>query len=231
MRAGRTERWRSRVTAYSTDDLQRLSTGLFDLLLHCGHVNEICIFGSFASGGWDEWSDIDLIVRCCRPESDAAAVVAAVNTAFPIWACRPFEDNSPLSGRYWFRDFSPFHKLDVSFHGHDEWKRLAEEEQSKGLPIVVLRAKERSLSHAGAPFEWDFSDVQRELADILHRVSRYWRRYVRNGSDYDKLCTEVNAVSCFLGRRAPSSPEERAWWGLAERTLCAVDRAIGQPGR
>jgi predicted nucleotidyltransferase len=205
-----------------------LSTGLFDLLLHCGHVNEICIFGSFASGGWDEWSDIDLMVRCCRPELDTA-VVAAVNAAFAIWACRPLEDKSPLSGRYWFRGFSPFHKLDVSFHGHDEWKRLVEEEQSKALPVTVLRAKEHLLSHTGAPFEWDFSDVQRELADILHRVSRYWRRYIRHGMDYDKLCVEVNATGVFLSSHTPLSPEERAWWSLAERTISAVNGGAQRP--
>lgn len=149
-------------------------------------------------------------------------MIAAVNAEFPILAYRPFDGKSPLSGRYWFWDFSPFHKLDISFHEHEEWRHVVEEEKMKGLPIRLLCAEERSSSIEEAPFEWSFSDTQRQLADILHRVSRYWRRYVRHGTEHDELRVELNAASTFLCSHTPSSPEERAWWDLTERTLNAT---------
>jgi len=207
---------------YAKHDLETLRTGLLDLLLRCGCVKGICVFGSFGSGCWDEWSDIDLMLGCHCPESDAAGVIAAINASFPILAYRPFEDKSPRSGRYWFRDLSPFNKLDVSFHEYEEWRRLVEEEKRKGPPVSLLREMEVPSCWEETPFEWSFSDTQRQLADILHRVSRYWRRYIRQGTDHDKLCIELNAASNFLSSRTASSPEERAWWDLAERTLSAT---------
>jgi predicted nucleotidyltransferase len=72
-------------------------------------VTGVGVFGSFATGRWDEWSDLDLLVECDDPIRAAHLVIAEIHARIPILCHSPFTTERPGDGRYWFRDYSPFH--------------------------------------------------------------------------------------------------------------------------
>ncbi len=85
-------------------------------------VSGAVYFGSIAKGCSDEFSDIDLLVRCDL--ATAPAIVAALHASLEIILYRPFTTGRKPSGRYWFASVHPFLRLDVSFHEADAFDDL-----------------------------------------------------------------------------------------------------------
>ena len=79
-------------------------------------VRRIDSFGSVAIGRADQWSDLDLLVSCELVERTAWLAAAAIRSAKRVAFYRAFTGVAQPSGRYWFDDESPFHRLDVSFY-------------------------------------------------------------------------------------------------------------------
>lgn len=81
-------------------------------------------FGSIAKGTADDLSDADLIV-CCD-HAAATRFRTALHETLGVALYRPFDSREP-SGRYWFKELSPYAKLDVSFHYPAEYDALLAE--------------------------------------------------------------------------------------------------------
>ncbi len=102
------------------NDLERILRELIAALSAVPSVREIDSFGSIATGCADQWSDLDLLISCEVPEHTASLVAAAIRSAKPVAFYRMFTGVAQPSGRYWFRNESPFHRLDVTFYSPAE---------------------------------------------------------------------------------------------------------------
>src|SRR3954470_4293230 len=105
---------------YGLGDLERLQRELVASLSAITSIRNIDSFGSVAAGDADEWSDLDLLVWCELPEQTAWLAAAAIRSIKRVAFYRMFTGVSQPSGRYWFCNESPFHRLDVSFHSPEE---------------------------------------------------------------------------------------------------------------
>src|SRR5256885_10953171 len=101
-------------------DLERIGGELIGALSAITSVRNIETFGSIASGRGDQWSDLDLLVSCEMPEQTAWLAAAAIRSTKCVAFYRMFSSVSQPSGRYWFCNESPFHRLDVTFHSPSE---------------------------------------------------------------------------------------------------------------
>ncbi len=95
--------------------LERIRHELVAALSAITSVRNINSFGSIAAGCADQWSDLDLLVSCEAPEHTAWLAAAAIRSRKRVAFYRMFTGVSQPSGRYWFYNESPFHRLDVSF--------------------------------------------------------------------------------------------------------------------
>lgn len=203
--------------------LERLATEILALFRSGGNVSKVCVFGSIASGSWDEWSDIDLAVGCGEPDSYGPFLAGLLGARFPILCHRPFSGQPAPSGRFWFRDQSPFHKLDVSFHTDRALESVISRLSTDSIPVLVHDANADTENNTCGPFRWTFSATQRLAANVLHRVSRCHRRSVRTGEAVEELGREMQALQGFMGSHTPASPQEEAYWELARRTAALVE--------
>jgi len=210
------------IAAHTTTALERLSTGILSLFRSAGHASRLCVFGSFASGSWDQWSDLDLAVACADPCSHGALLAGQLDATLPVLCHCPFPGQPAPSGRFWFRDQSPFHKLDVSFHTERDLQSVMEKWAAEGATIAVHEATCQARETTCRPFRWEFSTTQCALEDILHRVSRYHRRFVRAGEAAEELRREFQALRRFLDSHSPVSAQDEAYWELAHRMMTLV---------
>lgn len=145
---------------------------ILGVLTNLACVKQVGVFGLFATDAWDEWSDIDLFVACDEPVESGRLIMAEINANIPILCFRPFSAQEVPNGRYWFKDHSPFHKLDISFHGQADWLKLTDEHKQGGNSIRCIDCSGGS-SPTGAPmFLWEYTSRQKDLFDIMHRVHR-----------------------------------------------------------
>src|SRR5207248_11234760 len=100
-------------------------------------VRNIETFGSIAAGRGDQWSDLDLLVSCEMPEQTAWLAAAAIRSTKCVAFYRMFSSVSQPSGRYWFCNESPFHRLDVTFHSPTEHAAICRSGVRSGHPIHV----------------------------------------------------------------------------------------------
>jgi len=124
------------------DDTSALSTRriMGDLIaalstLTC--VRRIDSFGSVATGGADQWSDLDLFVSCEAPERTAWLAAAAIRSSKPVAFYRTFASVPQPSGRYWFDGESPFNRLDVSFCSPAEHEAVCRSGVNGGHPVTL----------------------------------------------------------------------------------------------
>ena len=102
-------------------------------------VREIASFGSFAIGQADEWSDIDLLVACAEPAKTAWRAAGAIRFLKPVAFYRMFTGVAQPSGRYWFCDETPFHRLDIAFHSTTDYANALRNGVRAGHPIQPRR--------------------------------------------------------------------------------------------
>jgi hypothetical protein len=119
------------------NDLERMRRELVAALSAISSVRNIDSFGSVAAGCADQWSDLDLLVSCEVPEQTAWLAVAAIRSAKPVAFYRMFTGVAPPSGRYWFCNESPFHRLDITFHSPAEHAAVRQAGVRGGHPIQL----------------------------------------------------------------------------------------------
>ena len=189
------------------------------VLTNLACVRDVGVFGSFAMDTWDEWSDIDLVVACDDPVESGRLIMAEINARLPILCFRPFSAKEAANGRYWFKGHSPFHKLDISFHGPADWRKAVNEHKEGGSSIRCIDCSGGS-SAGGAPiFLWEYTPRQKDLFDIMHRVHRYSRACVRYGTDSDNLSRELAIITRFMNDNHPTTKYEKQAWTVAEKII------------
>jgi len=140
--------------------LERLRRELVAALSAITSVRNIDSFGSVATGCADQWSDLDLLISCEVPEHTAWLAAGAIRSTKRVVFYRMFTAVAQPSGRYWFCNESPFHRLDVTFHSPAEHAAVCRSGVRGGHPIHVrpeymahvpadLSADRRLISPAG----------------------------------------------------------------------------------
>jgi predicted nucleotidyltransferase len=136
-------------------------------------------FGSMVTGRTDGLSDIDLIVRCEPPVSDA--VVDALHADLIVALYLPFPDREP-SGRYWFSTTQPFLRLDVSFHDAlDYQEALLGKRRFVSPPFAAISLE----GSAPAPPKVEpapvFTETDRVFGESLLALQEAIKRAIRGG--------------------------------------------------
>jgi hypothetical protein len=115
--------------------LERIRRELVAALSAITSVRKIDSFGSVATGCADQWSDLDLLISCEVPERAAWLAAAAIRSTKPVAFYRMFTGVAQPSGRYWFCNESPFHRLDVTFHSPEAHVAVCRSGVRGGHPI------------------------------------------------------------------------------------------------
>ncbi len=211
------------VLAVHTKDLFIfVKDSILGILTSLGCVDEVGVFGSVAANRSDEWSDIDIHVACEQPAQTGEAIIAEINARVPIICYRPFSAMKFPNGRYWFRDHSPFHKLDISFYEYADWRKIMDEHRQQGDPVLSPECQGLLERSATSMFSWDYSSKQKALFDIVHRVHRYTRAYVRRGTDFQNLSRELAGAEQYMVTHPPENKYEEQAWEVAERIIVLV---------
>jgi hypothetical protein len=95
------------------------------------------------------------------------------------------------------------------------------EQRQLGVAVVCLDGHGDSEGSGASAFEWEYTQRQKALFDILHRVHRYARAYVRTGSASGDLSREL----ALLKQRMSEHCDERVWEAAA-RTVAIVESAL-----
>lgn len=115
----------------------RLKCEVVAALSRLSSVRRIASFGSLAEGGSDRWSDVDLFVACEDIAASPWIAAAAIRAAKPICFYRMFTGVPQPSGRYWFADESPFHRIDISFYGIADYIDVCRDGLNNGHPVTT----------------------------------------------------------------------------------------------
>lgn len=100
-------------------------------------VRRIASFGSLAEGGSDRWSDTDLFVACDDIAASPWIAAAAIRAAKPVCFYRMFTGVAQPSGRYWFADESPLHRIDISFYCVADYIDVCRDGLKHGHPVTT----------------------------------------------------------------------------------------------
>jgi hypothetical protein len=156
--------------------LERIRRELVAALSAITSVRNIDSFGSVATGSADQCSDLDLLISCEVPEHTAWLAAAAIRSTKRVAFYRMFSGVAQPSGRYWFWNESPFHRLDVTFHSPAEHAAVCRSGVRGGHPIhirpeylahvpVDLSADRRLTSPAGRV---DATPCETEIGRLLY---------------------------------------------------------------
>jgi hypothetical protein len=157
--------------------LERIRRELVAALSAITSVRNIDSFGSVATGCADQWSDLDLLISCEVPEHTAWLAAGVIRSTKRVAFYRMFTGVAQPSGRYWFCNESPFHRLDVTFHSPAEHAAVCRSGVRAGHPIHVrseymahvpadLSADRRLTSPAGRA---DVTPCETEIGRLLYR--------------------------------------------------------------
>lgn len=122
-----------------SDDIpcQRVKCEVVAALSRLSTVRRIASFGSLAEGRSDRWSDVDLFVGCDDIASSPWIAAAAIRAAKPVCFYRMFTGVAQPSGRYWFADESPFHRIDISFYSVADYIEVCRDGLKSGHPVTT----------------------------------------------------------------------------------------------
>ena len=167
-----------------------------EILGRTSGVSRAAYFGSIASRKVDALSDIDLVVRC---EGGAAnLVVRDFHRTLCVVLYRPFTVGRSPSGRYWFRDVSPFLRLDVSFHGASVFDELIVKGKAYAQPpFAEISLAEASSSEPASTALPDWSDDDFDFAGALRRFHESAKVVRRGGTPRHPLREADAAVREF----------------------------------
>ena len=184
-------------------------------------VWQIAIFGSRAEDRADCWSDIDMIVGCEHRDAAQWSAAAAIRAAQAVLFYQVFSLADQPSGRYWFADESPFHKLDVSFVPLAEYRRLMQEGTSNGHPITLREIHAVTSPMPGAvpppvaPNIIHFSEAETRIRQCHVPLMNSLRSRLRGRDMYPNSSAELAEKAAELRRRLD---------GITPRTTMAGGR-------
>lgn len=95
-----------------------------ELILKNTSCSHAAYFGSIAKNSTHSQSDIDLII--CGDMDKAIRFLKELDVKLPFSKVEEFPNRSP-AGRYWFKNYPPYLKLDFSFHSLDEYKIILDQ--------------------------------------------------------------------------------------------------------
>lgn len=188
--------------------VERLTAALSSTL----GVERAAYFGSAATGHVDVLSDIDLVVQC---EAEAASrFVRRLHGMLEVVLYRPFSENCPPAGRYWFAAANPFLRLDVSFYARPEFEELMVHgigpKQPPFAPIF-LGWHGSSVAPSRALPEW--SDLDYDFAGALRQFHESAKAVFRGREPKRPLVKAYDDVRWF-----ESTELRRDAWQLYERS-------------
>jgi hypothetical protein len=129
--------------------LERIRRELVAALSAITSVRNIDSFGSVATGCADQWSDLDLLISCEVPEHTAWLAAGAIRSTKRVAFYRMFTGVAQPSGRYWFCNESPFHRLDVTFHSPAEHAAVPSD-------LILGLASSMLTRQIGTVLDWTF---------------------------------------------------------------------------
>lgn len=109
-------------------------------------VRRIASFGSLAEGSSDRWSDVDLFVACEDIAVSPWLAAAAIRAAKPVCFYRMFTGVTQPSGRYWFADESPLHRIDISFYCVADYIDVCRDGVKNGHPVTTREEYSATLA-------------------------------------------------------------------------------------
>jgi hypothetical protein len=141
-------------------------------------VRRIASFGSIAEGRSDAWSDVDLVVACEDAPVSSWMAAGAIRAAKRVCFYRMFTSMGQPSGRYWFADESPFHRIDISFYSVAEYVEVCRDGVKGGHAIRAREeyvasgaadlARDRTMYEAGAAVTIQPQETEAERCLYFH---------------------------------------------------------------
>jgi hypothetical protein len=162
-------------------------------------VRSVALFGTLADGTADAWSDVDMLVACGNCGETCWAAAEAIRMAKPVLFYRPFSTVPQPSGRYWFAGESPFHRLDVSFLGIEDYEKQVSDPVLIGHALTIREVElppNRCLARTVcvAPTPLDISGKEAEIGSWVVRMG--------------------NSIKAIMRARTPATPLAVAAEGL-----------------
>ena len=192
-------------------------------------VRRIDSFGSVATGRADQWSDLDLLVSCELVEPTAWLAAAAIRSTKRVEFYRPFTSVAQPSGRYWFDDESPFHRLDISFYSRAEHAAICRSGFRSEHPVTV---KPEHVAHVSADPSVDarlLSSADRvEVTQRETNIGRLLYRHLETAKDQmrgrqgNRNIIETRAALLDVTSCTPRMPSDEA----VLRLLASVDKLV-----
>lgn len=148
---------------------------LKNLIIKClqnsKRIDSIYTFGSIAKGVSDEYSDIDLIASVKSGEINLSEMLEPY---LSVLYYRSFSSSSYPSGRYWFRELSPFQKLDISFHTYAETTNIVTNGDPKTFKSPPFKCEWKSKSEKSFYQNIDIKrDGEPKVPEEENKISRH----------------------------------------------------------
>ncbi len=197
-------------------------------------VNRVLVFGSFAVGSWDRWSDIDMLIVTDSSSSQYWQLFDALQQHKPILHHHTFTPYvEPAGGNVLgivFQDESVFHNLDLNFMSLREFLVPSNLERF-GYTKELYRAKDRiwinqdSTSYPAVDVNLD----ERRIGIGIHWTKKAIKKRLRGADDVDSLTT----ASARLKEIMQGFPKDIPMPGgnicrLARLYIKIVDQVLGQ---
>ncbi len=183
---------------------ERVAQTIIAMLIALPFVQKIALFGSLAEGRADCWSNVDLWVACDDVERTQWIAASAIRAAHPVLFYRMFGNASQPTGRYWFVDESPFHKIDISFHAPSDYQRLIGQPTLMGYPVTFQEVFSRTA--AAAPVDLpapchpvEISEYEREIGARIYFLQRAIKLFDRGEWERSIVEERYNALLSTLG--------------------------------
>ena len=168
---------------------EELRDRLIDAFAARDEIYRICLFGREVARRQDAYSDIDIIVYSgdpARTRAEYAGVLAGIS---PIRATFPLGGTPEwYSEMVMLRDYNPYHKVDFSIGGKEDWPRVTvyDDPEKPQLSVSVLR--EVTLH----------DDVVRKLTDVLFSVPRFTKCLFRRDVDMYRRWESITDLALVL---------------------------------
>lgn len=180
----------------------------------CPAVARVVLFGSLTplrgEPRNDGYADVDLLAHV-EGEDGAWQAAAALRRAIPLrWHGR-FEDRAAPSGRHWPLGEGPFHSIDLSFVGREEFDaalHAGADDPTARRDIVIDRA---GVASAGRP-ELAVCSNDYEFTHALNMATNAMKAYLRASGAWDDLAAAMKnleaAFRTLVRRPAGAEPED-----------------------
>jgi predicted nucleotidyltransferase len=171
--------------------LPRLLKELTEFFAQFPTVKRIFTFGSMASGDWDRWSDIDLLIVAQSGSGQQWQLFNELVRHKPILHHHPFVSMEPSGGfvpGIAFEDESPFHMLDLNFislaqyHSPQALERFGELRELYSSPEGHLE----SNAVSSRKLETENPD-ERRIGAGIHWTKKAIKKTLRRSENSDEL--------------------------------------------